>query len=94
MPPLTAWLTPKHTLLLIGAAAVIWMLYEYLHRRQHRLAALLAGTSSGLAALLLLHFFGARLGIALPLTLYTLGVSAVAGIPGVLLLIVMQILEL
>lgn len=94
MPLLTAWLTPRHALLLIGGAAVIWMLYEYLHRKLHRLAAFLTGTCSGIAALLLLHVFGAQIGISPPLTLYTLGVSAVAGIPGVLLLVVMQMLEL
>lgn len=94
MSLLIAWLTPEHVLLLIGGIAVIWMLYEYLHRKQHRLAAFLAGTGSGIAVLLLLHIFGTKIGISPPLTLYTLGISAVAGIPGVLLLILMQLLQL
>ena len=87
-------ITPQTVLLLIAAAAVIWMLCEYLHRKRTRCAAFLTGTLSGIAALVLCHFFGARIGFVPPLTVCTLSVAAVAGIPGVILLAVMQMLDL
>ena len=86
-------LTPHNLLLLTACAAVLRMCIESLHRKTHRLAAFLIGTLSGTAALLLLHFSGGRFGFAPPLTLYTLFVSAVAGIPGVLLLLLMRLLS-
>lgn len=94
MHAITELLMPEHLLWLIAAAAVLWMLYEYLHRKQHRLLAVFAGTGSGIAALLLAHFYGDAIGFAPPLTLCTLGVAAVCGIPGVLLLAVLHILTL
>ena len=89
---LHTYLTPENTLLLTGCTAVLWMLYEYLHRKQTKRAAFLLGTLSGPAVLLLLHFFGSRIGFAPPLTVWTASVSAAAGIPGVLLLALLHFL--
>lgn len=90
---MTGLLTPAHILTLIAAVSVLWMLYEYLHRKKHRLAAMLAGTGSGIAALLLAHFYGDAIGFAPPLTLCTVGIAAVGGIPGVLLLAALHFLN-
>lgn len=87
-------ITPQTALLLIAAAAVIWMLYEYLHRKRTRCAAFLTGTLSGIAALVLCHFFGARIGFVPPLTVCNLAAAAIAGIPAVILLAVMELLHL
>lgn len=86
-------LSPPHLLMLFGLCAAGYMLWQYLHRRR-RLAGVLCGAGSGIAGLLLLHFFGGAWGLALPLTLFHLGVSAVGGLPGVLLLIAVQRLEI
>ena len=75
------FLTPEHCLIGIGAAAVLGMLAEYL-RRKRKLRAMAAGSGSGIAALLLLHFYGASLGCTLPLNVFTLCAAAVGGIPG------------
>ena len=85
-------LTPHNLLLLLAGAAVLRMSAEYLRRKTDRLPAFLLGTGSGIAALLLLHCYGDAGGFAPPLTVYTLFVSAVAGIPGVLLLYLFQII--
>jgi|GEM_PF-604860 len=85
------YLTPEHGLLLIGAAAIIGMLAEYL-RHKRKLAAVLIGTASGIATLLLLHFYGEPLGFTPPLTAFTVGTAAVGGIPAVLLLALLNLL--
>lgn len=94
MAPLMQRLTPQHILLLLAAGAVLFIMYEYLHRKTNRLAAFFTGTLSGLAALLLAHFCGDAIGFVPPLTVYTAAVAAVAGVPGVLMLALMQYLKL
>ena len=86
-------LSPPHLLVLYGLCAAAYMLRQYLHRRR-RLAGFLCGTGSGIAGLCLLHYFGGAWGLALPLTVFHLAVSAVGGLPGVLLLIAMQRLKI
>ncbi|MBR6420641.1 MAG: pro-sigmaK processing inhibitor BofA family protein [Oscillospiraceae bacterium] len=85
---------PAHVLILSGCAMGLYMLHEYARPRKHRPAAAAAGIGSGLAGLLLLHFFGARFGVALPLTVFTASVAAVGGIPGVLLLCGLTLLKI
>lgn len=85
------YLTPERGLLLLGAAAVIFMLWEYL-RRKHKLRAMLLGTLSGIAALTLLHTYGEPIGFVPPLTVFTVCTAAVGGIPGVLLLVLFCLL--
>ncbi len=87
-------LSSAHLLILYALCAAGYMLRQYLRVRRHRAACFLIGTGSGIAALLLLHAFGGACGFALPLTLFHLSVSAVGGIPGVLLLLAMHMLEI
>ena len=87
-------LTAHYLLPALACAGAVWMLYEYARPRKHRLAAVLCGTCSGLAALLLLHRYGGALGFEPVLNVLNLGVSAVAGIPGVLLLMLLERLRL
>lgn len=87
-------LPPQTVLMLTAAAGILWMLWEYLRRRRTKCAAFLLGTFSGIASLVLCHFYGAGIGFTPPLTLCTLGIAAAAGIPGVILLAVMQLLGL
>ena len=67
-----------------------WLLREYWRRKTHRLLACLFGIGSGIAGLVLLHIFSGA--FALPLTVFTVSVSAAGGIPAVILLCVMQML--
>lgn len=90
MEPLLHWLTePPHLLMLLAAAGSIWMLHEYLRRRKRRLFAFCFGAGSGIAALLLIRMQGGMFGFCPPLSLPYLGIAAVCGIPGVLLLILL-----
>ena len=94
MDKLLRLLTPHHFLLLTAGAAALRMAAAYLHRRKNRVPAFLLGTGSGIAALFLLHYYGSPIGFTPPLSVYTLFVAAVAGIPGVILLYLMQLLQL
>ena len=81
---------PLHLLTVIACAGSLWMLYEYLRKRKHRLAAVCAGAGSGLAVLLLIRMHGGILGFDLPLSLPYLGIAAIGGIPGVLLMLLLD----
>lgn len=89
MDKLFALLTPPRLLLLIAIAAILTMGYETL-RRKHRLPVMLLGSGSGIAALFLLHCRGDAIGLYLPLTLLHMGVAGVMGVPGVLLMAVLE----
>lgn len=87
-------LTAHYLLPALACAGAVWMLYEYARPRKHRLAAVLCGTCSGIAALVLLHCYGGAFGFEPALSILNLGVSAVAGVPGVLLLLVLERMRL
>jgi len=80
------WITPEMVLAAVLAGVSLLMGIEYL-RQRHRLSAMILGAGSGIAALLLLHEYGAALGFVPQLNLLTLGISALLGIPGVVLLL-------
>ena len=80
------WSMTEWMLCIMGTAAVLLMVIEYV-RQKRKLPALLMGAGSGLAALILLHEYGGAIGFVPPLTLVTVGISAVLGIPGVILLL-------
>lgn len=84
------WLSPLYLTGLLFGAACIWMLYEYLRRKKSRVPACTVGCTSGVVLLILLHFYGDAFGISLPLTVGTIGAAAVCGIPGVLLLCLLE----
>ena len=77
---------PAHLLTAAGVLGALWMLHEYLRKRKHRLAAFLSGSGSGIAALLLIRMYGGLFGFYPRLSLPVLGTAFVGGIPGVLLL--------
>lgn len=53
---------------------------------------LLFSCGSGLAALFIIHFTAQYSGVALPLNWYTLGGSAALGVPGVITLLLLQVI--
>ncbi len=83
------WLSPPYVLCVLGIAAVLWMLIEYL-RCKRRLLAVIIGMGSGIATLVLAHCYGAAIGFSPPLNLFTVSVSLVGGVPGVLLMALLQ----
>ncbi len=93
MEMLLQLLTPRNVLLLVAIVVILRMGIEYYRRKTHRFVSFLIGTCSGIAALLLLHFYGGVIHFTPPLTIYTVFVAAGAGIPGVGLLYLMELLQ-
>ncbi len=85
MDKLISLLTPDHLLWAAAILMLLFLLREY-RRQRHPFRAFLMGSGTGLAALLLAHCFGDAIGFSPPLSLFTIGISLVLGIPGVLLL--------
>lgn len=73
----------------IWGALGLWM-FTYYCRCVHKIRAVLAGSGSGLAALLLLHYFGNVVGFVPEVNLFNLMQSVILGIPGVLLMTVLH----
>lgn len=84
------WMEENCYWLLWGGAALCLAVF-YIFRRK-RVKTFLLGGSSGLAALLLLHFFGGTIGFAPTLCLTNLVISVLFGIPGVALLTISELL--
>lgn len=78
------FLTAEQWLCVTALAAVLCMAAEYL-RRKRKLRAVFLGAGSGIAALLLLHRYGAAVGFAPSLNALNFGIAAVGGIPALLL---------
>ena len=81
---MTEFLT-NHLYELFWALMILCMLWLLMHRRK-RIRAMLLGSVTGLASLLLLHMFGDAIGYAPTLSAANLAVSGILGIPGTLLL--------
>ncbi len=75
----------------LGISAVI-VLIHYL-RSEKPFHAAFKGMASGGAGLVLLHFFGGSMGLALPLNLFTVFVSLVLGLPGTAAMAVIEMLK-
>lgn len=84
------WLTVPRLSAAVCCAAVLRMLYEYLHRKSKRAAAFLLGSGSGVLLLMLLHFLCSG-NFAPPLTAGSLGIAGIGGIPGVLLMLLLRV---
>ena len=78
-----------HLYELFWALAALCLLWLYMHHRR-RILAFLLGSVTGLAALILLHFYGGAIGFAPPLNLTNLACAAILGVPGTLLLMAGQ----
>ncbi|MBR6761152.1 MAG: pro-sigmaK processing inhibitor BofA family protein [Oscillospiraceae bacterium] len=85
MDKLISLLTPNNLLWAAAILILLFLLREY-RRQRHPIRVFLMSSGSGLAALLLAHFFGDVIGFSPPFSLFTIGISAVLGVPGVLLL--------
>ena len=68
--------------------AVLAAMIVYYARRKHKLLSVLFGSSSGLAALLLVNRFGGELGAYLPLNLFNVCGSTALGAPFVAAMII------
>ena len=73
----------------IWAVLGLIMLLYYL-RRKRRVLSLLVGAGSGLLALLVVHYGGSLVGISPVLNPLHLVQSAVLGVPGVILMVVLH----
>ncbi len=86
-------LTPAE-LVFYGALTVsaAVMLIHYL-KSEKPLKTAFKGMASGGMGLVLLHFFGGKIGLALPLNFFTAFVSLVLGLPGTVLLAVAELIK-
>ncbi|MGN0675377.1 MAG: pro-sigmaK processing inhibitor BofA family protein [Oscillospiraceae bacterium] len=75
-------------IMLLAAAA---MLIHYI-RSEKPLKTTLKGMISGASGLVLLHFFGGDIGLALPLNTFTVFISLTLGLPGTAAMCVLQII--
>ncbi len=78
------WIQENANILLYSGAGIILLLFYIRCRR--RMRTFLLGAVSGVGTLVLAHFYGGAIGFAPTLCLFNLVISAVLGIPGVLLL--------
>ncbi len=78
------WITENISTLLYSGAGLL-LLFFYIRCRK-RIRTFLIGCISGLSALVLLHFYGGAIGFTPTLCAFNLIISALLGIPGVVLL--------
>ena len=81
---MTEFLT-NHLYALFWALAALCLVWLLMHHQQ-RIRAFLLGSLTGLASLLLLHFFGDAIGYAPTLSLTNLSAAGILGVPGTMLL--------
>lgn len=67
----------------LGAAMLI-----YYMRCRHKLRSMLWGITSGLAGLVLLHYFGSGIGFSPELNLFNIMQAGILGVPGVVMMVV------
>lgn len=82
---MTEFLT-NHLYALFWAFLGLCLFWLYLHHKK-RIRAFLLGSVTGLASLLVLHFFGDAIGFAPTLSGTNLALSALLGVPGTALLV-------
>ncbi len=75
--------------LLWGMAILILIIFYIRHTKKIR--AFLLGSSTGLTALFLMHFYGEAIGFAPTLCLTNLLTCSILGIPGMILIILAQV---
>ncbi len=73
----------------LWTALGIFMLIYYL-RRSHTFRSILWGIFTGLAGLILLHYFGGIINFSPELNLFNITQAGILGIPGVLLMLIMH----
>lgn len=73
----------------LWAAAGIFMVVYYI-KRKHPFLAVLKGSLSGLAVLVLLHYLGGIIGFAPEMNLFNIMQAVLLGLPGMVLMTVMH----
>lgn len=75
----------------VGLCGLIMLIYYFKNKK--KLRCLLFGTLSGAIALIVVHYLGTYLGELVPLSGLSIAVSLILGIPGVVMLIVINLLQ-
>ena len=75
-----------------GCAVCLILMLRCAARQRHPAAALLAGAVCGVGALAVLALLEPLTGISLPLNRFTAFVATVLGVPGVILLLLLQLI--
>lgn len=74
--------------LVVGIIILAVIMCIYYAKSKHRFTKLLFGAVTGVGMLYAAHFLLSAAGISLSANLFTLSVSAILGIPGVILLVI------
>lgn len=74
--------------------AIILIMVVYYAKRKNTIRSAFVGMLSGVAALVLLHYFGDRIGYSPPVNMFNTGVALTLGIPGTALIMAVNIISL
>ncbi|MBQ7013507.1 MAG: hypothetical protein IJN11_06300 [Oscillospiraceae bacterium] len=82
------WMKENGCMLLLAAIGVCLLVFYLLRKR--RVRTFLLGGTTGLGSLILLHIYGGIIGFTPTLSVMNIAVSVFLGVPGVVLLYVME----
>ena len=80
------------TWLIAGGVFLLLVVIQWILRAKRPVRTAVCGVLTGLAALLTVNLTGVFTGVALPVSILSIGVSAVAGIPGVTMLLLLNLM--
>ena len=80
------------TIIVAGGIFALLVILQVIVRSRHPIQRTIGGIFTGLGALLCVNAAGIFTGVTLPYSLLSLGISAAAGIPGVTLLLLLNLL--
>ena len=82
----------KWTWLIAAGIFLLLVIIQVILRAKHPIRKAAGGVLTGLAALIIVNISGALTGVTLPISMLSIGVSAVAGIPGVTMMLLLNLI--
>lgn len=82
----------KWTWLIAGGIFLLLVVIQVILRAKHPVRKAAGGVLTGVAALVAVNITGILTGVTLPISVLSVGVSAVAGIPGVTMLLLLNLM--
>ena len=80
------------TWLIAGGVFLLLVVIQWILHARHPVRKAAGGVLTGLAALLAVNLTGVFTGVTLPVSILSIGVSAVAGVPGVTMLLLLNMM--
>ena len=82
----------KWTWLIAAGIFLLLVVIQVILRTKHPIRKAAGGVLTGLAALIIVNVSGVLTGVTLPISMLSIGVSAVAGIPGVTMMLLLNLI--